>query len=225
MTLGNLSQAYDGLARSATASTVPSGLTVNLTYNGSSSSPTNAGSYEVIGTISDINHDGAATNTLLISTIPLSITANNTNRMIGRDNPMFTGNLTGVQSSDDITASYNTSATTNSPAGNYDIIPTLSDPGNKLPNYTVTTTNGTLTIVGAPQFSDITRSAAGLVQLDCIVYAGRVYEFQYKDALADELWTTFITNQLATSSTLVITNDAGLTNFQRYYRAVDVSYP
>ena len=145
--------------------------------------------------------------------------------MVNRDNPAFTGNLTGVQYGDDITASYSTSATTNSPAGDYAIVPALSDPGNKLPNYTVTTSNGTLTIVGAPQFSNITRSTEGLVQLDCAVFSGRVYDFQYKVALADESWTTFLTNQLATSPTLVITNDAGLTNLQRYYRAVDVSYP
>ena len=38
--------------------TVSSGLTVNLTYNGSTTAPTNAGSYTVIGTISDANYQG-----------------------------------------------------------------------------------------------------------------------------------------------------------------------
>ena len=165
ITLGNLSQVYNGSARSASATTVPSGLTVNFTYNGSAASPTNAGSYEVIGSINDINHQGAATNTLLISTASLSVAANNTNRMFGRENPLFTGSIIGVQSGDDITTSYNSPATLSSPLGNYDIVPTLVDPNGRLINYTVTSTNGTLTIVGAPQFSSITRMPEGTVNL------------------------------------------------------------
>ena len=67
VTLGNLSQTYDGTAKAATATTTPSGLTVNLTYNGSANAPTNAGSYTVIGTINNANYQGSATNTLVIS--------------------------------------------------------------------------------------------------------------------------------------------------------------
>ena len=43
-------------ALAATATTTPSGLTVNFTYNGSSTVPTAAGSYTVVGTISDSNY-------------------------------------------------------------------------------------------------------------------------------------------------------------------------
>ena len=67
VTLGNLSQTYNGTARPATATTTPTGLTVNLIYNGSANAPTNAGSYTVIGTINDANYQGSATNTLVIS--------------------------------------------------------------------------------------------------------------------------------------------------------------
>jgi glucuronoarabinoxylan endo-1,4-beta-xylanase len=67
VTLGNLRQTYDGTAKSVTATTTPSGLTVNITYNGSASAPTNAGSYTVIGTINDANYQGGATNTLVIN--------------------------------------------------------------------------------------------------------------------------------------------------------------
>ena len=175
VTLENLIHLYDGTARSATATTVPSGLTVNLTYDGNAASPTNAGSYQVIGTINDLNHAGAATNSLVITATPLSVVANNTNRMFGRSNPEFTGVLTGVISGDNITASYDSPAIVTSPAGDYDIIPTLIDPDSRLSNYTASATNGLLTIVGAPSFSNITRSPAGLVQLDCTVHAGRVY--------------------------------------------------
>ena len=67
VTLGNLRQTYDGTAKSVTATTTPSGLTVNITYNGSASAPTNAGSYTVIGTINDANYQGSATNMLVIN--------------------------------------------------------------------------------------------------------------------------------------------------------------
>jgi hypothetical protein len=67
VTLSNLTQTYDGTAKSASATTTPSGLTVSITYNGLASAPTNAGSYTVIGTINDANYQGSATNTLVIS--------------------------------------------------------------------------------------------------------------------------------------------------------------
>ena len=81
VTLGSLSQIYNGSARSATATTSPADLTVNFTYNGSPNAPTNAGSYTVIGTINDPNYQGSATNTLVvilptITTQPLSQTVN-----------------------------------------------------------------------------------------------------------------------------------------------------
>ena len=69
VTLGNLNPVYDGTGKSVSVTTTPPGLTVNLTYNGSASAPTNAGSYTVIGTINDPNYAGSATNTLVISEV------------------------------------------------------------------------------------------------------------------------------------------------------------
>ena len=59
---------------------------------------------------------------------------------------MFSGTITGLQNGDNITATYATTATVTSPVGTYPITPTLVDPGSKLTNYTVTSTNGTLTV-------------------------------------------------------------------------------
>jgi autotransporter-associated beta strand protein len=69
VTLGNLIQTYSGTGKSVTATTIPSGLAVTLTYNGSASAPTNVGSYTVIGSISDLNYAGSVTNTLVIQPI------------------------------------------------------------------------------------------------------------------------------------------------------------
>ncbi|GEM_PF-4906808 len=68
VTLGNLNQVYDGTARSVSVTTEPAGLNVVVTYAGSASAPTNAGSYEVIGVVDELNYSGAVTNTLVVFT-------------------------------------------------------------------------------------------------------------------------------------------------------------
>src|ERR1041384_3725424 len=74
------------------------------------------------------------------------VTADNAARSYGATNPVFTGMLVGVQNGDAITATYNSTATTDSPIGGYTIVPTLNDPDGKLSNYSVADTNGTLTV-------------------------------------------------------------------------------
>lgn len=74
VTLGNLSQTYDGTARSATATTDPSGKTVVFTYDGEATAPTTAGSSEVVGTIEDQFYQGSATGNLVIAKATQSIT-------------------------------------------------------------------------------------------------------------------------------------------------------
>ena len=49
----NLVQSYDGSPKPVIATTAPAGLTVDLTYDGSSRPPTRIGSYRVVGTIND----------------------------------------------------------------------------------------------------------------------------------------------------------------------------
>src|SRR5208282_3907873 len=53
----------------------------------------------------------------------LAITANDASRAYGAANPTFTGSIVGLQSGDNITASYSTVADTNSPPGAYSIVP------------------------------------------------------------------------------------------------------
>jgi hypothetical protein len=74
VTLGGLSATYDGSSKSATATTNPGSLTVGLTYDGSATAPTNAGSYAVVGTISDANYQGSASSTFVIAKATPTIT-------------------------------------------------------------------------------------------------------------------------------------------------------
>ncbi len=67
VTLGNLGQTYTGSPLSAAASTTPSGLAVTLTYNGSPTAPTTAGTYTVAATINDPNYTGTANGALVIA--------------------------------------------------------------------------------------------------------------------------------------------------------------
>lgn len=66
VTLGGLDQPFDGTAKAVIATTLPALLPLSITYNGSTLPPTRAGSYFVIATISDPNHRGFATGTLII---------------------------------------------------------------------------------------------------------------------------------------------------------------
>ena len=65
--LGNLSQSYDGSPKVVSASTAPPGLPVNVLYDGFTNAPANAGSYTVVGYISDPYYSGSATNTLVVT--------------------------------------------------------------------------------------------------------------------------------------------------------------
>jgi len=74
VTLGGLSQTYNGSARPVTVTTVPAGLTVNVTYSGSATVPVNAGSYSVVATVADPNYEGSASGTLNVAKASSTIT-------------------------------------------------------------------------------------------------------------------------------------------------------
>ncbi|HEY3854104.1 MAG TPA: MBG domain-containing protein [Verrucomicrobiae bacterium] len=93
------------------------------------------------------DYTSAAENVALtVTPASLSVTAGNASRFVGQANPAFTGSIVGVVNNDDISAAYNCSATNGSPAGTYPIIPSLIDPNNRQANYSISLTNGTLTV-------------------------------------------------------------------------------
>ncbi|HEY3319857.1 MAG TPA: kelch repeat-containing protein, partial [Planctomycetota bacterium] len=67
VTLSGLSQTYDGTAKSTTATTSPTGLPVSITYDGSTTPPSAAGSYAVVATSTDVNRSGSVSGTLVIA--------------------------------------------------------------------------------------------------------------------------------------------------------------
>jgi hypothetical protein len=67
VTLYGLTTTYSGLPKTVTPATTPEGLTVNITYSGSSTPPTLTGTYAVSAVIDDAGYEGSASGSLVIS--------------------------------------------------------------------------------------------------------------------------------------------------------------
>jgi hypothetical protein len=88
---------------------------------------------------------------LTVNKAPLSVTANSFSRPFGSANPTLTGTITGVKNGENITATFNTTATQNSNVGTFAITPAVSfSPAGLSGNYNLTTAAGTLTITAVP---------------------------------------------------------------------------
>ncbi|MFL6314857.1 MAG: MBG domain-containing protein [Terriglobales bacterium] len=143
-------------AFTGTIAGIKNGDNITAIYTTPATPASPIGTYPIIPSPSD-NGTGALANyvvtlnngSLTVSPAPLTVTADNATRAFGAPNPAFTGTIVGIKNGDNITATYSTPATANSPAGTYPIIPALVDPTAKLGNYTVTINNGTLTVTTA----------------------------------------------------------------------------
>lgn len=63
----HLNATYNGSPQSVAATTTPGGLAVNITYDGQTTPPTNAGSYKVVATINENNYAGEVADTFLVA--------------------------------------------------------------------------------------------------------------------------------------------------------------
>src|SRR5579871_2831456 len=136
---------------------IKNGDNITAIYTTPATPASPVGTYPILPSPSD-NGTGALANyvvtlnngSLTVSPAPLTVTANNATRAFGAPNPTFTGTIVGIKNSDNITATYSTTATTSSPVGTYPIVPAVSDNGTgKLSNYSVTLVNGTLTVTSS----------------------------------------------------------------------------
>lgn len=67
LTLGKLRQVYNGAPRPVSVTTSPGGLTVQVTYEGSTTAPTLPGTYTVVADVMDTSYAGTATGELTIA--------------------------------------------------------------------------------------------------------------------------------------------------------------
>ena len=108
------------------------------------------GSYTVNFTFTSTNSyytSVTGSTTLSVTKEPLTVTPNSFSRLYGQANTTFTGTITGAVNGDLFIATYSTTATQLSPAGDYPITATLTPVGTaNLNNYSVTYNFGTLNI-------------------------------------------------------------------------------
>jgi hypothetical protein len=161
VSLANLTQTYDGSPRPVTVTTTPALLAVAVTYDASATVPSAAGSYAVIATITDANHTGSATATLVIDKTPAAVDLTNLSQTYNGSPRPVTATTTPAQLA--VAVTYNASATVPSAAGTYDVIATITDA-----NHTGSAT-AMLVIDKAPAAVDLTNMAQTYTGSPCPV--------------------------------------------------------
>ena len=170
VTLTGLTPTYTGAPISAGATTTPAGLTVDFTYDGSATAPTNAGTYAVVGTINNANYQGTSSGSMIIGKAPATVTLTGLT-------PTYTGSpisagATTTPAGLTVDFTYDGSATAPTNAGTYAVVGTINNAnyqgtssGNMVigkASATVTLTGLTPTYTGAPISAGATTTPAGL---------------------------------------------------------------
>jgi hypothetical protein len=138
-------------AFSGSVTGLKNGDVITATFASAASATSPVGTYPIVATLTDpglklANYTVNPNNgTLTVTQASLTVTAGNASRLYGDPNPPFSGTITGLKNSDNITATISGADPTTA-IGTYPLVPSLVDPGGKLGNYAVTSNNGTLTI-------------------------------------------------------------------------------
>jgi gliding motility-associated-like protein len=142
LTLSNLSQAYDGTAKSATVTTSPAGLSgVSITYDGSTTIPTAGGTYAVVASLSNANYTAAdVTGSLVIGKGTATLTLNGLTATYDGTGKSATA-TTNPAGLSGVSITYDGSATLPTAAGTYAVVASLNNG-----NYTATDVTGNLVI-------------------------------------------------------------------------------
>lgn len=171
VTLGSLSQTYDGTAKPVTVTTSPTGRAVSLTYTGtagttfasSSTAPTAPGSYTVNATLNDGTYTGSATGTLVIAKADQStVTITNSSTVVYGSTLSLTAS--GGSSSASgytftrVSGPCTISGTTLSTSGAGDCIYNAFKAGDANYNQSATSSNFTTTITPKPLTLSVTVS-------------------------------------------------------------------
>jgi hypothetical protein len=143
LTLGNLTgHTYDGRAKAATVTTSPAGLEadVTFTYNGASTAPTAAGTYDVVATLDNDNYTGTASGQLVIKKATAELTLTGLAHTYDGDQKSASVE-TDPEGLDGVSLTYDGSTTAPMSAGTYKVEATLTNA-----NYTAAPVSGDLAI-------------------------------------------------------------------------------
>ena len=197
--------------------TLPVGLNVGVTYDASSTVPTNAGSYVVVATVNDPNYTGNTTNVLVVNpAVAWSSLSNLVQTYDGTAKPV-TASTTPTNLA--VVLTYDGSSNAPVAAGNYLVVGTIIDP-----NYQGSATN-TLCInpatptVTIPPPATLTSAASSGGQFSFTVtgLTGQQYVVQASTNLID--WDSVQTN----TAPFVFTDTAASSFNERFYRTYSLA--
>ncbi|MBN8726324.1 MAG: right-handed parallel beta-helix repeat-containing protein [Xanthomonadales bacterium] len=170
VTLGDLSQVWDGSPKPASVTTTPAGLTVNVLYDGVATVPSAVGSYAVLATVTDANHSGSANGTLRITADNATISLGNLAAVY--DGSPHAASVTTMPAGLAHTVTYDGSTQAPTNAGSYSVVATITAPGYSgsasatlvIDKAAATITLGDLSQVwdGQPKPVSVTTTPAGL---------------------------------------------------------------
>jgi hypothetical protein len=167
----------------------------------------------------DLNFNPAPSQnqTCAVARAALTITEDNQARAYGGSNPPLTGVIVGVQYTDNLSATYSTTATAASPSGTYPIVPSLDDPEFRGSNYDLTLNDGVLTVTNIPPILITDASFSnGTFVLSFLSASGPGYALECKPALPEATWIP-LTNVTGSGGVMTLT-DPEATNQSRFYR-------
>jgi subtilisin family serine protease len=153
--IANTNQTFNGTPRSVSVTTTPAGLATAVTYNGSATPPTNAGTYTVVATVTDANYDGTASGTLTIGKATAGVTFGSLAQTY--DGTSRTVLVTTTPPGLATTVTYNGSSSPPVNAGSYTVVATVSDANYQgLATNTLTVGKATPVVTTAPSATAIT---------------------------------------------------------------------
>ena len=194
----------------------------NFVYNPTNGAVLNAGTNALSVTFTptdSVDYGNANGNVnLVVAPAALSVVASNVGRAYGQTNPVFEGVIIGLTNGDNITATYSSSATSNSAAGTYAILPTLVDPEDRQTNYTVSLKDGALTVVATPVIQTV-QSTGSTFTFTWSSTTGQLYQIQTETNLAPSDWTN-IGNAFTATNSIMTTSEPVGTNAQQFYRVI-----
>ena len=155
ITLGGLNQTYNGSAQPVSIATSPPGLFYTVTYDGTSSAPSNAGTYTVVTTVTDPNYEGSTTSTLTISKASATISLSDLNQTYDGTSRVVT--TTTAPSGLVSTLTYNDNPSAPINAGSFSVVATIIDSnyqGSVTDTLTVAKASATVTLGNTSQIYD-----------------------------------------------------------------------
>jgi hypothetical protein len=126
ITLSGLDTVYSGSPQSVTAQTSPAGLSITITYNGSSTPPADAGNYAVVATVNDPNYAGSASGTLVIARATAAVTLSGLSAVY--DGSPHSATATTSPGGLNVIITYNGSTTPPTEVGSYSVVATVDNP-------------------------------------------------------------------------------------------------